>query len=177
MDLLRAQFIYGPPGVQTLGGNVTGQIIAFESSAAANATLQMTIRVIAPDGTVRGTALAHGTYGNEMNTTARNLTFPSTALTPVDVTAGDYLVVELGMRHTYTPGVAVQSSFYIGNNGTADLPVDETTTDTTMNPWIEFSQFISLGAELPSEAAYEVKSQTRNGRGSRSAASQSIWLS
>lgn len=160
-DRHRLTFVYGPLGEQTLGGNVTGQFITSESGAGTNATLQMLIKVVSPDGlTVRGKALLHGTYGNEANTTARNLTFPSTALTPVDVTAGDFLIIELGFRKLG----AGTAEFYIGNNGTVDLPVDETTTDTTMNPWIEFSQFISLGTELPSGATYEIQSQTRNGR-------------
>ena len=80
-DILRAQWVYGPIVAQTISGNVKAQFLADESHADANSTLQMLIRVVASDGTtVRGTLLSHGTYGNELGTTTRNTTFPSTAL-------------------------------------------------------------------------------------------------
>lgn len=152
-----AQFSYGPLGAQTLGGTVKAQFIGLESGAAVNSTLQMLIRVVSPDGlTVRGTALAHGTYGNELNTTARNVTFPATALSAIAVEAGDWLVIEVGARH----GTSGTSTLYIGNSGTVDLPEDETTTDITYLPWIEFSQYIALGTELPTGAEYEVQTGT-----------------
>jgi len=162
LDICRLQLVYGPLGAQTFGGTVKAQFLADESDVDINSTVQMLIRIIAPDqATVRGTVLAHGTYGNELNTTTRNITFPATALTAIESQPGDYMVIELGFRHTSSGAIARQSTFRsVRNNGTADLPEDETSTDTSLNPWIEFSQYISLGAALPSGSGYEVLSGT-----------------
>lgn len=158
-DIAAYQYIYGPLGVQTFGGNVTGQILA-SANAATSHKWQMCIRVVSADGTtVRGTVLPMSTYGNYLNfTTLENLTFPSTALTAVTSQTGDYLVIEFGYRQV--PASAAQSTFRVGDNGSTDLPVDETTTTDTLNPWLEFSQPIVLGAALPSGAEYEVQTGT-----------------
>ena len=162
-DILRAQWIYGPIGAQTISGNVKAQFLADESNADANSTLQMLIRVVASDGTtVRGTLLSHGTYGNELGTTTRNTTFPSTALSSLDALDGDYIVIEVGFRHSATIGTNRQSTLRaVQNDGTADLPEDETTTDTSLNPWIEFSTYIV--PQLTADTTYEVQSATLNG--------------
>lgn len=158
-DIVRFGHIYGPLGQQTIQGNVSGQFLASESNADANARLQIAIRVISPNGTVRGTALDFGTFGNELNTSIRNISLPSTALTAVAAESGDYLAVELGVRFA-AAATPRQANIYLGDNGSQDLPVDETTTDTTMNPWIEFSTNIALGGALPSGNAYAVQSGT-----------------
>ena len=162
-DILRAQWVYGPIVAQTISGNVKAQFLADESNADANSTLQMLIRVVASDGTtVRGTLLSHGTYGNELGTTTRNTTFPSTALSPLDALDGDYIVIEVGFRHSVTIGTNRQSTLRaVQNDGTADLPEDETTTDDTLNPWIEFSTYIV--PQLTADTTYEVQSVTLNG--------------
>ena len=162
-DILRAQWVYGPIGAQTISGNVKAQFLADESNADANSTLQMLIRVVASDGTtVRGTLLSHGTYGNELGTTTRNTTFPSTALSSLDALDGDYIVIEVGFRHSVTIGANRQSTLRaVQNDGTADLPEDETTTDDTLNPWIEFSTYIV--PQLTADTTYVVRSVTLNG--------------
>lgn len=160
-DICRLQLVYGPLGAQTFGGTVKAQFLVDESAADMNATVQMIIRIMAPDGvTERGKALVTGTYGNEANTVTRNLTFPATALTAITSQAGDYMVIELGFRRQFI-GANRQATFRsVRNNGTADLPENETSTDTSLNPWIEFSQYISQGAALPSGSGYEVLTDT-----------------
>lgn len=154
------QYVYGPIGAQTITGNVTAQIGMFVDTPAVSDKVQMCIRVIASDGaTVRGTLLAHGTYGtNLIFNTRTNHTFPSTAMSSVEALDGDYIVVELGYRQV--TATSVGCSFRVGDAATGDLPVDETTTDD-LNPWIEFSTYIV--PQLTADTTYAVQSVTKNG--------------
>ena len=159
-DVLHYQYVYGPIGTQTISGNVTAQILVTEDDPTYNLKTQLGIRVVASDGvTVRGTLLALGTYGNEWNNSLTNRTFPSTALTSVDAVDGDYIVIELGYRQT--AAVLGSGGWRVGDNGTSDLPEDETTTDTTLNPWIEFSTYIV--PQITADTTYAVQSVTLNG--------------
>lgn len=163
LDVACYQFIYGPLQAQTISGNVKAQVLVNENVSGANAYLQMNIRVIAPDGsTVRGTALAHSTYGNELVTTVTNHTFPSTALSSVAAQEGDYLVIEMGYRGT--GATTSSSSFYMGDDGSEDLPENETSTSSSPNPWIEFSNYIPLKI-LVSATSYAIQTATINGVG------------
>lgn len=154
------QYVYGPIGAQTLAGNVTAQLRMFVDTPAVSDKVQMCIRVIAADGaTVRGTLLSHGTYGTDLIfTTATNHTFPSTAMSSVEALDGDYIVVEVGYRQV--TATSVGCSFRVGDAASADLPVDETTTDD-LNPWIEFSTYIV--PQLTADTTYAVQSVTLNG--------------
>lgn len=154
------QYVYGPIGAQTITGNVTAQIGMFVDTPAVSDKVQMCIRVIASDGaTVRGTLLAHGTYGtNLIFNTRTNHTFPSTAMSSVEALDGDYIVVELGYRQV--TATSVGCSFRVGDAATGDLPVDETTTDD-LNPWIEFSTYIV--PQITADTTYAVQSVTLNG--------------
>jgi len=160
-DMGRLGFVYGPIGAQTISGNIKAQFIGNESAADVDARYQFLVKVVSSDGgTVRGTLLGMGSYGNELSTTFTNHTFPSTALTPVDAQDGDYLVIESGFRLASALGGGRQCNYYISNNGSNDLPEDETTTDTSLNPWIEFSTYIV--PQLAQTSTYEVQSVTKN---------------
>lgn len=161
-DVLRAQWVYGPIGAQTITGNVKAQFLATESAADADARAQMLIKVVSSDGsTSRGTLLGMGTYGNEMSATQQNLTFPTTALSSVTAEDGDYLVVELGVRFGNSTATLKTGQFRIRADGSGDLPEDETTTSDTTNPWIEFSTYIV--PQLTADTTYAVQSVTKNG--------------
>lgn len=161
-DVLRAQWVYGPIGAQTITGNVKAQFLATESAADADARAQMLIKVVSSDGsTSRGTLLGMGTYGNEMSATQQNLTFPTTALSSVTAEDGDYLVVELGVRFGNSTATLKTGQFRIRADGSGDLPEDETTTSDTTNPWIEFSTYIV--PQLTAATTYAVQSVTKNG--------------
>jgi hypothetical protein len=145
-NVANRQYIFGPLAAQTISGTVKGQLIGLESNAAADGTPAIGIRVIAPDAsTVRGTALAVTARTLDANneyptTTAANRTLAaSAALSSVSVTAGDYLVIEIGWRENSASANRSVTQTFGDVNGATDLPEDQTTTGTTSDPWIEFS--------------------------------------
>jgi len=151
---LGMQYVSDPIDGQTISGTVKAQIICRESNAATDATMAITIKVVSNDGgTLRGTLLAIAasdlinTSPPEWTTTATNRRFLDASevtpvtLTPVVAQDGDRIVVEIGMREVTTTS-SRYGRFWLGDDGASDLPEDDTTTDTTMNPWIEFSQTI-----------------------------------
>lgn len=154
-DVAAAQYVYGPIGAQTISGNVVGQIRILENTANLDASAQMVIRVIAPDATtVRGTLLAASSAGlsSEFATSLTNRTFPlggSTALSSVAASNGDYIVIEFGYRKREANNFTRNCQFRYGDSNGTDLPSDQTTT-TDNDPWIEFSNTISLPASGPS---------------------------
>lgn len=145
------QLVSMPLAAQTITGTVKGYALFNESDLAQDCRVQCEIRIIAPDGTVRGTLLAAdaGALSSEFTATATNRRIPLLAatntLTSVSAQAGDYLVVEVGHR----THVASATSYNVtvrwhDNPGSTDLPEDETDTDATKAPWIEFSQTLIL---------------------------------
>ena len=159
-DGLAAQFIFGPIAEQTISGHVKAQIIVTEGAFASDYYPQISVRVVSGDGlTVRGTLLGFPSFGTEFASTAINKTWPSTALTPVAASAGDYVVIEVGYR--WTSGFSsTAETLRFGDNGSADLPEDEVSTDGTLNPWVEFDSLILPGVALPTGSTYEVLSTT-----------------
>jgi hypothetical protein len=164
-DQLAVQFIYGPIAAQTISGSLTGQIAFHESIGTADAKLDLIVKVVAPGGTVRGTALSAFAIGNEFDATNYlNRTIPSQSLTPVAATEGDYLIVEIGARSTTGAGPSFQ--FMYGDPASAtDLPVDETTNETspTHRPWIEFNSTIVSLATLQTSQNTDYSVQTATG--------------
>lgn len=154
------QLIYGPLAQQTITGTVKAQVRAREASASDQMLHRVIIKVFDSTGTVlRGTLLAATVGANEYDpATLTNVTFPATALTEMDVEAGDYMVVEFGGYQAAALGVG-NASWRAGDEASQDLPINNTETED-YNPWIEFSGFIALGADLPSGNAYEVLSAT-----------------
>ena len=143
-DALHRQYVSGPLSLQTLSGNVKAQFQVLEAHANNELRLALKILVCSYDGaTTRATLLALTRATNEANTTIRNLTFQSVALTSYTVVnLGDRIVVEVGLGGnvtTATGGVQGHNgSLRFGCVGT-DLPEDETDVLTTTRPWIEFS--------------------------------------
>lgn len=159
-DGLVAQFVFGPIAAQTISGNVKAQIIATEGAFLSDYYPQMKVRVVSSDGlTVRGTLLDYHSYGTEFLSTATNKTWPSTALTSVVASQGDYVVVEIGYHWT-SAFSSTAESLRFGDDGSADLPEDEVTTTATLNPWVEFDSYILPGVSLPTGDVYEVLSDT-----------------
>lgn len=151
-------------GAQTITGTVKGQIRAYESSTAADMRAQVVIRVIADDGTVRGTLLAadSGALVSEFSTSATNRRFPTTVgqtLTSVDALDGDRIVVEIGARAHNTVTTSYTPTAVFGDAAT-DLAEDETSTAANA-PWIEFSQAFTIkSAALLNRASMEVLIRT-----------------
>ena len=167
VNVLIAQYVFPGLAAATISGYVKGHMIASETSTSADASFQCVIRVWDPIGeTFRGTLLAAtahsnsatpGAAGYELSTVTTNRKLPTgwsgsgAALSSVDAEDGDWLVVEVGVRSheagTTTRTFTVRSTQLAAN---ADLPEDETTTTTTLNPWIEFSQTLdSLAFATP----------------------------
>lgn len=149
---LLLQFVSRPLKAQTITGTIKGQILATEQATALGLHSQVIVRVLSNDGsTVTGTLYAGVTTTGEginptsewVSATPTNSAMPrggATALSSVTVTDRDRLVVELGYRVGGTITSNFSGSLLYGDFGTVDLPEDETDTDTTKVPWIEFSQ-------------------------------------
>lgn len=142
-------------GNQTITGTVKGQIPGTENNAAADATTQISIRVVSGDGaTVRGTSLALHTnaLSSELTATGTNRKNPLAALSPVTLGSvsaldGDRILVEIGVRKNEAGTTSRNYSAVVGTDNATDFPEDETTT-TANNSWLEFSQTLTL-ADMP----------------------------
>lgn len=142
VNQLARQYVSDPIAAQTISGNIKGQVRAFESLNAANAFSRIVVYVVSNDGsTVRGT-LVSVQSGTEFPLSATNRPYPSsTAVTSVVASAGDRIVIEYGAVQSNASSYTVTLSF--GDDSASDLPEDATTTAAN-NPWIEFSQAITL---------------------------------
>jgi len=158
LDVLLAQFVSPPLQAQTITGTFAGAFMVRESNAAANMRSQVVVRVIAPDGTVRGTLISASAaaLSNEWiasTTSYRCARFPvgssGTSVSSVSASAGDRIVVEVGCRAINTSGTTFTGTLRYGGGITnTDLPSNDTqTTGTTDNPWMEFSQNLTFLAD------------------------------
>jgi len=110
--------------------------------------MQVRVFVVDPTGTsVRGVLFELDTttaLASELATTLTNRKIPFTGpatLTPFTTQPGDRLVVELGYRTENSTATAYSHSLNTGEPSIAsELPEDETTTTTTIDAWVEFSQ-------------------------------------
>ncbi len=151
---VHVQAISDPVSAQTISGTLTCQFRCAESAVAGNGTLQIGARVIADDGTVRGTLLAVTGSTTTTSTppefatslTNRQITGASSSnplgLTNVTAVAGDRIVFEIGSRDA--SGGSQTFDINIGAPSSAtDLAADNTTT-TANNPWVEVSGAITF---------------------------------
>jgi hypothetical protein len=156
VNRLCVQFVsLGRLAAQTITGTVKGQIRWSETATDADFDAQLVIRVIAPDGTVRGTLLAahSSALSSEFVTADTNRKVPLAALSPVTLSSvvcqdGDLLVVEVGYRAYNTTTTSKGGRISWGSNGSGDYAEDETSTSGTLNPWLEFSSNLSFLDEL-----------------------------
>lgn len=157
--ILNRQYVYGPIAAQTINGNVKGQLRGLESNAAMDATAAIHIRVVKPDATDRGTLLAitaaalAGSNEYPTGTATNKNTLVSTALSSVTAVAGDYLVIEIGVKQNSASTNRSVTHVFGDNDATTDLPEDQTTTATN-NPWIEFSVTITDATFTPQHTAF-----------------------
>lgn len=152
-DVLLRQYVYPLPATVAFKttDTVKGQMLAYESSASADARAQMTIRVMTATGVVRATLLNFDTdvLASEFSTNDAytNRQFPrgGSVNLQADYTtvAGDYLVIEYGFRKHATAGGTIGMRFgengnWTGTTNLGVLPEDESTVGYKY-PWIEFS--------------------------------------
>ena len=151
---------------QTIDGSITGVMRCAELvTDLLDATIAIAIKVIQPGGADRGILLATtasdaplvgaGTAPPEMAlTTQETRRFQDAAesdiitLGSVAAQAGDFLVIEIGMRELLN-STTVDGAFRYGDNGGADFAhTDGLLTD--LNPWVEFSGDIAFQVGMTS---------------------------
>jgi hypothetical protein len=144
-DVGLLQLISPPLAAQTITGTIAGQFLCAESDLLANDFTEVLVRAASNDGTsFTGTLLAQTIGSLEfVLTTPTNQGFPVVAngtLVSTAVNDGDVLVVEIGYQAQNTSVTSFTGSIVVQHGDlTTDLPVDTSTT-TSNNSWIEFSQ-------------------------------------
>ena len=158
VDGLVMQFVSPALAAQTITGTVAGVFLARENNSAANMQSQFIARVIAPDGTVRGTLVPASTaaLSNEwlVSTTSsswRNARFPvgsnGTSVTSVAALDGDKIVIEVGFRAINTNATTFSGFLsYGGGTTNSDLAQNDTSTQSAGYhfAWMEFSQNLTF---------------------------------
>jgi hypothetical protein len=155
-DAMIVQFVSQPLAAQTITGNVKGIIRAMESVTDADFRAQLSIRIVAFDNSAfRGTLLAQdaSALSNEWAAALTNRKFPlnwagsGAALSSVAAQEGDRLVVEIGFRSHNALAAPRVGTLELGDSSASDLAEDETST-VQNNPWIEFSNTVTLSNSL-----------------------------
>jgi hypothetical protein len=161
------RWVFGPLAAQTITGTVEGQMRCREANAGANATLALSCKIIQPNGNDRGVLVAPvasdaagTTWEMAVSATVHtNRIFGNASevsdipVTSTAVTAGDYLVVEVGFR-TATTTQRIIALVY-GDDSATDLTDEDTSETDARNSWIEFSFTIAfletgtMAANLP----------------------------
>lgn len=150
-NMVHRQYISDPlPFAQTISGTFRLIVRAAETDAAADATLQVHIRVLSNDGTTsRGNLYAGqsaalnstiGALGQEMATTPTTRVFNNIALNSISAQANDRICVEIGHRYANTSATTYGASLTFGDaSAVADHAFNATST-AQLVPYIEFSQ-------------------------------------
>lgn len=154
------QYIYGPLTTQNITGTVKGQILAASSAAGGYKTL-VSVRICDGQGNIRGSLVTITGAATNIIEQMGNNSFVTTTLTnrplfgvsgtpapihPVRAVNGDYIVLDIGFAKTNT--TASTASYNFGDDSGTDLTDANTTVTTANNPWIEFSQTLTLGTAV-----------------------------
>ena len=145
------RYVFGPIAAGNVSGTVEAVVRCYENNAQANATLNLGVHIIQPDGSNRATLLA-STHSDsaaspyEFTTTLSTRRAHTTAearpptLTEQAASNGDYLVIELGYYRV--GGTNNRStSINVGDNNANDCPNNDSDANA-FAPWVEFSQNI-----------------------------------
>jgi hypothetical protein len=153
-QLLRQYILEEALAAQTITGTIKG-VGRWISTTAGNGTPAIRVAKCASDGSGVTEILAiqnssRLTVPPATTTSLTNRRYEqgssdfSLDLTSTAVSAGDFLIVEIGyLDNTTNTGRMASANF--GDDSASDLPEDETTT-TADNPWIEFSMDIAFDA-------------------------------
>lgn len=161
-------FISAPLRAQTIAGTFTLAIKLLESAAGADMSLQCVIRVVNTSGAVVATLYAghsaalnttFGNTGQEINTTTTQSRLLTGNLTNYACSAGDRIVVEVGVRAHNTVATSFTATVRYGDKdgGTQISSASASTTDNV--PWLEFSQDLVFQATklyLPSSGSADI---------------------
>jgi hypothetical protein len=145
IDICLRQYVSARPlsaGQTFTGGQAAkGQIRCIEVAVTGNMRWTVGIQIIASDGsTIQKSAKAPsaGVSAEFDAVTLTNRIWSTTTATGNYTTvAGDYLVIEIGVRGVPTAG-GHDSSLRLGDAAASDLPEDDTGT-TDLRPWIELA--------------------------------------
>lgn len=138
---------------QTIDGDVSIVVNAQEGGALTeNAHLAFVLRVLGPDGTVRGTVASVMTTSTEFPAAFATRIHDSVVATPVAALAGDRLVMEIGV-HGVTPANTNAVAIHVRTDETLeDLPLTADLTDA-LNTWWEINQEVTFMPEGSAQAS------------------------
>jgi hypothetical protein len=146
-----AQFVSETLDVnQTIAGTVSLVIRGLEQNLSEDLSLAFSLRVIAPNLTVRGTLHLQHAAATEFAVTAQTRIFSAVALTSVNALGGDHVVMEVGF-HGVTPANTGSNILRFGDpTAIADFALTSGLT-TDLVPWYELSQTLTFGAPPPQD--------------------------
>lgn len=150
-DILIAQFISKPIGACRIENRNFSMVIGKcgENATTNNAHLAYSLRILAPDGTSRGTVRSSFTTISEFPLFASAATriIAAGACTATTVQGGDVICLEVGIRAN-APTAAGSGRMRFGTpSGVADFALTTALT-TDLVSWAEFQQDIRLAPEL-----------------------------
>jgi len=151
-DTLHWVGVSEPLSPQTIASQVLkGAIQCLEAHTNNNLFIQLLVVVVSNDGqTLLGTLLAETIDNTELATTIQNrfFSFTTAAYTITAGQDGARIVVEISVQGTPVATSQTQghnASLRFGSSGAGgDLPEDDTSTGTTLNPWIEFANVLTF---------------------------------
>lgn len=161
VNVLGVQFVVGDtiPDDRTIGtGTFSAVFPVYETNAAADAYLQIVIKVVSGDGTTeRGVLYAGnpatsvsanvGDSNEEMTTSAvATRIYNAISLSSVNALTGDRIVIEVGARQNNT--TTTSRGFFLRRGyetAVADYTLTSGITTTVENPWVEFSEDLFTG--------------------------------
>lgn len=147
-DTAFIQFISDPLAVQTFsaGAAFDFAIQGLEANASNNLNVQVFIGIVSNDcSSAIATLRSKVEETTEMATSLTNRYLTSTLSGSHTTTQGQRLVIEFSLEGTPAAAGGTQGhngSLRFGTSGTGDLPEDDSSTSTTLNPWIEFAQTV-----------------------------------
>lgn len=150
---------------QTISGTLDICVGVQETVNTSNFYLALTLRVVKPDGTIRGTLLVQqtSTGGTEWGVTLRSRIWSALSLTSVAALAGDRLVLEIG-AYGLLPVLDGTGLMRWGDpSGVSDITLASGQVASTNRPWFELSQTLTWGtpnslAPTPAVASVAVPS-------------------
>jgi hypothetical protein len=132
---------------QLIGGTVSMVIRGLEFSLSEDLHLAFNLWVVTPTLTNRGTLKLQHATATEYAVTAETRIFNAITLTATNCSAGDRLVMEVGM-HGVTPANGGNNVLRFGDqSATADFALTSGLT-TDLNPWWSLSQNVTFGAPV-----------------------------
>ena len=153
------RFVLGPLASQTISGNVSGVLLAVESTDTANCTLEIGIQSIYANGashsTLLGLTAPAASFGIPPEFDNNDTGQPSTrilrtanngtggiVLTSNTVSDGEYLAIELGVLKAVVS--SQNATLYYGDPTAGDYAASDGNTSTGLAAWVQFTQTLSF---------------------------------